>query len=365
MPSPTRVALMLRPTSFVGRHVSRALRDAGWEVHGVDVEEAPRRRTSPRLVSSTGATLPLDADLVVSAIVRASDVGWRRRFVHENVDPVRAAVRAVEQLPSARLVHVSTTDVYGLRDFHGECEERLPLAVRTRNPYPRSAIAAEHEIARGLQRERYTILRPGAIWGSPDAELVRRTLDFLRRSSRVPFFGTWRGRNVWPFVHVRNLAQAVRAVADDPDACGRCINVIDPERTTVRTFMMSIARVAFPDRPWREAVLPYRLLAAHASLNTAVANLLDLERPLLDPSLYALHSLDSNLEFDNRRLLAVFERQSIRPLSWDDGLQVLARELVRPAGTSPGRTLPARDHRVGPPGAEPKGHSHAARIAHP
>ena len=78
----------------------------------------------------THVTQAMDAmghgiDVVVHAAGRASDVGRRSAFRRLNLDGVRNVVEVVQSFGVDRLVFVSTTDVYGVRDFHGESEEDL------------------------------------------------------------------------------------------------------------------------------------------------------------------------------------------------------------------------------------------------
>ena len=107
-----------------------------------------------------------------------------------------------------RFVFVSTTDVYGMRDFHGETEDELAFDPRPRNPYPKYKILAEKWMATNLPKDRYSIVRPAAVWGEDDPSMTKRVRDFLAWSPYIVHFGKWKGRNRWPKVHVDTVAKA-------------------------------------------------------------------------------------------------------------------------------------------------------------
>jgi nucleoside-diphosphate-sugar epimerase len=75
-------------------------------------------------------------DVIVHCAGRATDVGRRKEFRRTNFDSVRFLGKLVLEKEIERMVFVSTTDVYGVRDFHHEREEDLPLENNTGNPYP-------------------------------------------------------------------------------------------------------------------------------------------------------------------------------------------------------------------------------------
>ena len=176
---------------------------------GFDVVALTHRSTHPELdaLAASGAVQTLRADLaeigdvraafascpapdaIIHCAGRASDVGWARAFRRANYDSVVNLGTLCKEAGNCRLVFVSTTDVYGLRDFYGESEDDLPLDERARNSYPRFKILAEKWIRSNLPAEQYAIIRPAAVWGEGDPTLLPRFRAFLASSPVIIHFG--------------------------------------------------------------------------------------------------------------------------------------------------------------------------------
>jgi nucleoside-diphosphate-sugar epimerase len=243
---------------------------------------------------------------VIHCAGRASDVGWPREFRRANFDSVVNLGLLCRETGISRLVFVSTTDVYGLRDFCGEAEDELPLDTSARNPYPRYKIRAEQWLRANLPPARYAIIRPAAVWGEGDPTLTPRFRAFLASSPYIVHFGRWRGQNRWPLADVRTVAAANCLAAVRPEAAGQAINVLDSDRTTIEAFYRQLAAQYFPDRRFRSITLPYACGAALGGAISLLSNLLNLRHPFADPSLYALRSVSHNLDFSNARLRSLF-----------------------------------------------------------
>lgn len=328
---------------FIGGYIVREFVQQGWHVLAL-----VHRRKSPDLEAraAAGAVTILQGDLAdaerlkatlasalkgrqarLDAIVhcagRASDVGREREFRSANYESVRHLVQIAKDLHAGRFVFISTTDVYGLRDFHGEDEDALDFDPKPVNPYPKFKIAAEKWIRRTLSSERFVILRPAAVWGVGDPTLTPRIVSFLRRSPWIVHFGRWRGRNRWPLAHVRNVAAASYLATVSPEAAGRAINVLDSEKTSIDEFYRALASVYLPKKKLRSVTLPLWMGELIGLPVSAISNLLNLDHPFADPSLYALHSVSSNLDFSNRRYGGLFARAQRVPVTRDEGVREL------------------------------------------
>lgn len=317
-----RHAFVTGAAGFIGGYIARRFTDEGWHVLALvhrtaspeltrlahagsvtlvtgDVTDPAGLRTAlAAVLAKRGASL----DAIVHCAGRASDVGWRREFRRTNFESVRGLVSLVKEWNVGRLVFVSTTDVYGLRDFHGESEDELTLAARPRNPYPEFKIAAEACIRTELPPDRFGIVRPAQVWGVGDLTLTSRIVGFLRTSPWIVHFGKWRGRNRWPLAHVRNVALTAFLVASIPAAGGLAVNVVDDENTTMDEFCRILARVYLPHRTYRTVTLPFWVGQCVGAAVSGLSNLLNLKQPFADPSFYALYAVSHNLDFGNRRM---------------------------------------------------------------
>lgn len=262
-------------------------------------------------------------DVVVHAAARASDVGRRSAFRRQNLEAVRHVGKLALAKGAHRLVFVSTTDVYGLGDFHGESEEELPLRTTIPNPYPEFKILAEEWVRENMPSGSYAILRPAAVWGPGDTTLTPRIVDFLKWTPWIVHFGRWRGHNRWPLAHVRNVAAAAFLAATRPEAAGCAINVLDSERTSIDAFYRLLADTCLPGKRFRTLCLPLWLGHATGWAVSLISNAMNLDHPFMDPSLYAAHSVSSDLDFSNQRLRDLFAAAGRPLLTLEEGVREL------------------------------------------
>jgi len=325
---------------FIGGYVVNRFVQEGWHVLAL-----VHRTTSPSLAqwSQAGAVTIITGDVrdmadaeaklaaelqkrqanlevIVHCAGRASDVGRRSEFRGTNFESVRGLVRTVKNLNVKRFVFVSTTDVYGLRDFNGESEDELPLRARPGNPYPEFKIAAEAFIRAELPSDRFSIVRPAQGWGVGDRTLTPRSVDFLRRSPWIVHFGKWRGQNRWPLAHVQNVALTIFLAATAQDAVGQAVNVVDDERTTMDEFYRILARVYLPRKTFKTITLPFWLGQCVGRIVSRVSNLLNLDRPFADPSFYALYAVSHNLDFSNNRMKALVAKAGYSLVTRESGI---------------------------------------------
>lgn len=342
-----KCAFITGAAGFIGGYATRIFVKEGWHVlaliHRTSSPELEAMAANSSVTIIRGDVTDYDGvrssiqaqmkerDLDLTAIVhcagRASDVGWRREFRRTNFESVQHMVRLVKELNAGRLVFVSTTDVYGLRDFNGETEEELVCAEKPGNYYPAFKIAAENWIRRELPADKFSIVRPAQVWGVGDTTLTPRIVDFLRRSRCIVHFGKWRGRNRWPLAHVKNVAAALYATATLPDAAGTAINVLDDENTTMDEFCGILVEVFLPEKRVGSVTLPMWIGAAFGRMVSGISSILNLSRPVTDPSFYALKAVSCNLDFSNEKFRQFLARAGQPTTSRDEGVRELREAL--------------------------------------
>ncbi|MFI4911034.1 MAG: NAD-dependent epimerase/dehydratase family protein [Sedimentisphaeraceae bacterium JB056] len=323
-----KIALITGAAGFIGLHTVKRFVSEGWFVYAVI-----HRRQSSRLdeLQHQGKVLIFKSDVTdfeelkqlfeklpekISAVVhcagRASDIGRAKEFRTTNFDSVRYLGELVSSYDIPRFVFVSTTDVYGMRDFHGEDESQLDYAARPINNYPKYKILAEKCIKDNMAPEKWCILRPAAVWGCDDPTMTKRLRDFFASSPFIIHFGKWKGQNRWPAVHVDSVADAcyLGAVADE--AAGEEINVIDTEKISVDQFYRRIIKQYFPDKKFYKICLPFWVGWCAGAVVSGISNLFNLSTPIADPSLYAAYSVSSNLDFSGQKLLRIKKRYENR-----------------------------------------------------
>jgi nucleoside-diphosphate-sugar epimerase len=280
-------------------------RTAPQGIDGADVIRASLADREP-LMAALAEKAPFDA--VVNCAGIASDVARRRLLMQVNHHGVVNLLECMKRLQLGRLVHISSTDVYGLRDFHS-ADESTPLDNNRHNGYPESKILAEQAMTATLPAERYAILRPAAVCGEGDKTLLPRLLAFLRGSPVLVYFGRWRGKNRWPLVNVRNVATAAFLAATCDDAAGQAYNLIDPPAITMEQYLQWVLRTFLPEKVGVKALsIPLPLWWLPGQISSVLSRALGTKNPIFEPSLYALYSVAMNLDFSSRKLEALFER---------------------------------------------------------
>lgn len=312
-----KTALITGSAGFIGLHTVDQFVENGWFVYALvhntksaklnELQNAGSVKiltgdiTNFKSMESVLQQCPDSMDVVVHCAGRASDIGWASEFKNANFRSIQHLVTLTKQYNVKRLVFVSTTDVYGMRDFHGGNEEELGYEKKARNNYPKYKILAEKWIIDNLPSNRYSIVRPAAVWGDDDPTLTKRIRDFLAWSPFILHFGKWKGQNRWPVAEVRNVAKANFLIATSEETLGKAINVLEPEHISMDDFYHIIAKKYFPDKVHKTVVLPFWLGVCFGFVVSCISNALKLKQPIVDPSLYALYSVSKNLDFDSKR----------------------------------------------------------------
>jgi len=230
----TRTALVTGAAGFLGRHLVRALSDAGWQVRAGIHHERDRS-----LFSRSSNVEPLVLDLADQSTLTPALRGVehlyhcaalvdshasRARLLDINAAGTRTVWEAASAAGVGKALYVSTAAVYGLLGSNGASitERFTPRAIE---PYGYSKLAGEYaalEIAaqRGLHT---TIIRPVAIFGPGEHTPFGRDLRHAAYS-KVLVAGGFQGKR-FSFVHVEDVAAAARHVLGQEFPSGEIFNV--------------------------------------------------------------------------------------------------------------------------------------------
>ncbi len=223
---------------FVGRHLTRAASDEGWDVVGVVRSEAAASIVGqaggrPALVPGLQAHQLAAAFRGGAAVVHLAQIGAERggaRYEGTNVQGTREVLQAAGEAGVARLVFLSGLGVahYGTRR-------------RCTNGYFLSKQAAERELLRsGLEA---VIFRPSYILG-PGGELVPGLLEEMG-TGEVERVGD--GRQQLQPVAIRDVSAlilaAVRRAAPQP----LVLDLVGPEALSYQQLVERVARVALQE----------------------------------------------------------------------------------------------------------------------
>jgi len=325
---------------FIGSYAVREFINRGWFVfalvHKKTSDEIIRFEKTGKLGIIKGSITDCDAvresleleirrrnqklHVIVHCAGRASDTGWRSEFRKTNYEAVKNSVCLAEYFKVERFVFISTTDVYGMKDFHGESEDRILPENNTGNYYPEFKILSEKWITEKLPEHQYSIIRPAQVWGIGDRTLTPRIVDFLGFSPFILHFGKWKGKNRWPLAHVKNVASSVYLAATSPEAAGQAFTVADDESTSIDDFYRIIAEIYLPHKKHRTVSLPFWTGLLVGSIVSLISTALNLKRPFADPSLYALYSVSRNLDFSNRKIRSLFISGNMKFIALEEGI---------------------------------------------
>jgi len=207
-------------TGFIGRHLVAHLTSRGDEV--VQVGRPLERK--PLAAAFRGADTVVHLAGVVSTT-------RDEEYVEVNVEGTRAVAEAARE-SGARLVHVSSLAAAGPAPPQAPRTEDDPPAPMT--AYGRSKLGGERAIA-GVPGLRWTVLRPGVVYGPGDRALL--PLFVLAARGVMPLVG--RATAAYTFVHVSDLVRAI-AAAVDQDAAGETMFVGHPQPVSARALLEGV-----------------------------------------------------------------------------------------------------------------------------
>ena len=290
---------------FVGLNTVKEYIKNGWKVFALvhnhvpgelknlsNVEIIKGDVTDPDFVNS----LNVDVDIVVHAAGLASDIGSDEIFRKINFE----SVKYLCTIPKKKFIYISTTDVYGIKDFYNADENTL-LCEFPCNPYPRYKIKSENWLKENCPVN-YIFIRPAAVWGNGDKTLENRFVDFLRFSPFIIHFGKWKGKNRWPLANVDNVAKTIVNVSKFDDWDNNAINIIDREKISIDDYYRKIAKKYFPDKTYKTITLPLFVGKSFGLISTLLSNFLHKNHPVFDPTFYAVHHVSSNLDFSSDKM---------------------------------------------------------------
>lgn len=249
-PAPHRApdVLVTGASGFVGGHLVRRLAERGRRVRvlvragsdrsgfaGVPVEvEVGALDDAASLRRATAGVRQVFHCAGLSA-----DWGPWEDFRRANVEGPRNLVEAARDAGTVeRLVHVSTTDVYGYPVR--PCAENAPLRD-VGLPYNRSKILGERAVreAAGRAGLPLTVVRPVTVYGPRSKDFVIGIATLLLKRQMVHI-----GRGAVPagLLYVDNAVDAMIAAGASDATIGRAYNLRDPDPTTWWEYVAVLAR---------------------------------------------------------------------------------------------------------------------------
>jgi len=258
---------------FLGANLARCLLANGWQVASLDREPLTDADLAGRVVAYT-------ADIRNAAAVDAVlGLSGARHIVHAaaalplcrpeeirttDVEGTRILLEAARSRGIRRVVHISSTAVYGVPDHHPLVESDRLQGV---GPYGAAKVAAEAVCQEYRERGMcIPVLRPKTFIGPERLGVFALLYDWALDRRNFPVIGS--GRNRYQLLHVADLCEAIRLCLTLPqDDVNDTFNVGAAEFGTFADDLQAVLDAAgfgkkvvpLPERP---AVALLRLLEA-------------------------------------------------------------------------------------------------------
>lgn len=304
-----KTVLVTGAGGFIGLNVTKAYAEHGWKVYALVHKNVPdelRGLNNTEIIFGDVTDKEMMSgwqdkfDIVVHVAGLAADTGKDEKFRKLNFEPVTY----LSKIPKEKFVYISSSDVYGIKDFEN-ADEKTPLIEYPKNPYPKYKIMAENWLRKNCNN--YVIIRPAAVWGENDKTLENRFVEFLKTSPAIVHFGKWRGKNRWPLANVKNVANTIVSVSETNNFDREAITIIDPEKTTIDEYYKNLAAKYFSDKKYFTIYLPFWSGKLIGVISTLITNVLNLKQPVYDPTFYAVHHVSSNLDFSSKKMEAALD----------------------------------------------------------
>ncbi|MFE3105266.1 NAD-dependent epimerase/dehydratase family protein [Nocardia tengchongensis] len=194
------------------------------------------------------------AELVIHAAARLG-TGPRSEFFDINVGATERLARACAA-GGARFVFVSSIEAYGV--FAGRVLTEDQPHLPNRHAYSESKYAGEQAVSRAYRRyggDRYTIVRPGMIYGPRSPYWTHRYLQRARAGSIGVLGG---GGRIFP-VHEADVVNAIATAAVSVRSPGQIYNLVNDEGLSWWDWAHAHHQLVQSGAPHQESVVALRL----------------------------------------------------------------------------------------------------------
>jgi nucleoside-diphosphate-sugar epimerase len=241
-----KTVLITGGSGFLGINLCRYLHARGYDIHVLDIAEFDYPDMNHHVRFFKGDIRNVSAvsdamrgvDLVVHTAA-ALPLYKPRDIFTTDVNGTRVVLEVAKMHGVKRVVHISSTAVYGIPDHHPLKEDDKMVGV---GPYGRAKIAAE-KVCEEYRMKGMTvpILRPKSFIGPERLGVFAIYYDWISRNKNVPIVG-W-GNNKYQLLDVEDLCEATYLCLQKPDGIANdTFNIGAKEFTTMKEDFGSVLR---------------------------------------------------------------------------------------------------------------------------
>ena len=256
---------------FLGINLCRYLIGKGHSVRIVDVADFDYPDTKGRVDvikdDVRDYELMKDASNGIDIIVHtaaALPLYKKEEIYSIDVEGTKNVLRCAQESGVQRVIHISSTAVYGIPDHHPLYENDKLVGV---GPYGEAKILAEKACEEYRQKGAIvTVLRPKSFVGPERLGVFAIYFDWIRRGKNIPIVGN--GRNRYQLLDVEDLCEAIRLCATKPEsAVNDTFNIGAKEFTTMKEDFGAVLEYAGHGKrivttPAKPVILALRALEA-------------------------------------------------------------------------------------------------------
>jgi nucleoside-diphosphate-sugar epimerase len=209
-------ALVTGGSGYFGALVVSQLRERGWKVRVLDINDASDRASDVEFVqgdirdAATVHEACVGIDVVFNNVAQVPLAKDPELLTTVNIDGTKRLLEAAVATGVSKIVHTSSSAVFGIPERNPVLPSTAPAPLET---YGKAKLAAEWEclaaVSRGLD---VSIVRPRTIMGHGRLGIFGILFDWIADDADVFVFG--KGHNRYQFVHADDMADlTIRAAA--------------------------------------------------------------------------------------------------------------------------------------------------------
>jgi nucleoside-diphosphate-sugar epimerase len=241
------LCLITGATGFIGGHLAQRLVEDGYPVRCLARSSSDTSRLDALGVEIVVGDLASAESLAGAALgcryvfhcgALVSDWATVAEITRVNLEGTRNVLAVSLDAAVERVIHFSTTDVYGHPG--GQAVEETYVAQRFRNWYAQTKLTAEADVRRAADAHELeaVILRPATVYGPGSTDVIGEIARALRNGTMLLIA---RGRAIAGLCYIENLIDAAVLALTCKSASGQAFNISDGLQITWKGFTDDLA----------------------------------------------------------------------------------------------------------------------------